>query len=105
MSENHSLDDLNKHIKIYIGIFVALLILTGVTVWVSYLDLSRMGAIAVAMAVALTKGTLVVGFFMHVFDEFKESKPVLFWTLVASVFMFAVLLIIPILNYYNRLGQ
>lgn len=105
MSDNHSLEDLNKHIRIYIGVFVALLILTGVTVWVSYLDLSPIAAVVVAMAVALTKGTLVVGFFMHIFDEFKESKPVLFWTLVASVFMFFVLLIIPLLNYYDRLGQ
>jgi caa(3)-type oxidase subunit IV len=51
-------------IKVYAAIFVALLVLTGVTVGVSLLELGAI-AIYVAMAVAIVKAALVIGYFMH----------------------------------------
>jgi cytochrome c oxidase subunit 4 len=47
-----------------LGVFAALLGLTGLTVIVAYQDLGRFAA-AVALAIAATKGTLVVLYFMH----------------------------------------
>jgi cytochrome c oxidase subunit 4 len=51
--------------KIYFGIFGALMVLTGLTVWVATFDLGRWNAI-VALSIAVVKATLVVLYFMHV---------------------------------------
>ena len=55
-------------IPVYIGVFVALLILTGLTYAVSFANLGP-GSLPVAMFVAALKGTLVVAFFMHLAFE------------------------------------
>ena len=46
------------------GIWGALMVLTGLTVWASTIDLGFMN-VAVALAIATTKASLVVLFFMH----------------------------------------
>jgi caa(3)-type oxidase subunit IV len=51
-------------IKTYMGVFGALMVLTVITVLVSYADLGP-AALPVAMAVALVKAGFVVGYFMH----------------------------------------
>lgn len=51
-------------VSTYLAIFAALVILTIVTVWVSYLDLGEI-SIYVAMFIAIIKASLVAGFFMH----------------------------------------
>jgi cytochrome c oxidase subunit IV len=51
--------------KIYFLIFGALMVLTGVTVWVANFDLGRWNAI-VALSIAVVKAMLVVLYFMHV---------------------------------------
>lgn len=51
--------------KIYFAIFGALLVMTGLTVWVATFDLGRWNAI-VALSIAVIKATLVVLYFMHV---------------------------------------
>ena len=50
---------------VYILVFVSLMVLTVVTVAVSYLHLPVTAAIAVALVVATVKGSLVAGYFMH----------------------------------------
>ena len=50
-------------ISVYVGTFLALLVLTAVTVGVTYFDLGRFN-IVIAMAVAVVKASLVVAFFM-----------------------------------------
>jgi len=55
-------------IPVYIGVFVALLILTGLTYAVSFANLGP-GSLPVAMLVAAMKGSLVVAFFMHLAFE------------------------------------
>lgn len=52
----------------YVKVFVALLVLTGVTVWTAKMDFGALN-IVVAMVVATIKATLVVLFFMHLWDE------------------------------------
>ena len=91
---SHSPEEIKKHIPVYIGVFVALAILTVVTVAVSYLHLPVLWAVVVALVIALFKGTLVAGFFMHLFKE----KPVILWILLLTVVFFFVLLIIPSLR-------
>lgn len=54
---------------IYIGVWVALMFLTGVTVWVAQFDFGSLNGV-VAMIVATIKASLVALFFMHLFwDE------------------------------------
>jgi cytochrome c oxidase subunit IV len=52
-------------LSIYFGVFTALLVLTGTTVAVAFVDLGPMNNV-VAMAIATLKATLVILFFMHV---------------------------------------
>ena len=78
-----------EHLRVYVMVFVALAVLTVVTVAISYLDLPTGLAITVAMIVATVKASLVGGYFMHLLSEEK----VIIWLLVLCaaflVFLFA----------------
>src|ERR1035438_10228431 len=52
-------------IGIYVAVFLALVVLTWVTTFVSTLDLGRLN-IFVALSIAIFKASLVLLFFMHV---------------------------------------
>jgi len=52
-------------VRIYLVIFVTLVVLTGVTTGVAFLDLGVMNVV-VMLLIAFTKATLVVLYFMHV---------------------------------------
>ena len=72
-------------IRTYLLVFGALMVLTAVTVWVAFLDLGTMNDL-VALAIAVTKATLVVLWFMHVASSTKLTKLVVlagfFWLLI-----------------------
>jgi cytochrome c oxidase subunit 4 len=68
MSNEHHITPL----RTYLIIAGSLLFLTGVTVWVSYIDLGSFNII-LAMAVATLKATLVVLFFMHLLWDDKKN--------------------------------
>jgi cytochrome c oxidase subunit 4 len=78
-----------EHLRVYVMVFVALAVLTVVTVALSYLQLPTALAITVAMVVATVKASLVAGYFMHLLSEEK----VILWLLVLCaaflVFLFA----------------
>ncbi len=92
--------DIAKHVKVYIVIFAVLMVLTLVTVGVSYLELSIMSAVIVAMFVASIKGSLVACYFMHLIDERK----IIYWVLALTVFFFIVLMAIPSLDVHSGEG-
>ena len=50
--------------SVYYTIFAALLVLTGITVGVAFINLGRLN-FPVAISIAIIKATLVVLFFMH----------------------------------------
>ena len=87
---NHA-EDIQKHVRTYMVVFAALAALTVVTVAISYMHLSTVPAIALAMAVAITKGSLVALFFMHLIDEQKA----IYWVLGLTAAFFVVLMFIP----------
>jgi cytochrome c oxidase subunit IV len=64
----------------YIGVFVALMVLTAATYWTALMDLGPLNT-PVAMAIAILKATLVVLIFMHV----KYSNKLVQTMVVASV--------------------
>ena len=75
------IEEIRKHVKLYIGVFVALMILTVLTVAVSYLQFVVPLAITVALIIAVTKGSLVASFFMHLISE---KRPI-YWVLLFTV--------------------
>lgn len=86
-------------IRNMIKVFVVLLILTVVTVAVSYLNVGVGMTIAIALFIAIIKGSLVAGYFMHLSDE----KKIIYWVLIMSVIFFVVLMALPTLQYINDL--
>lgn len=64
MSVQHEDQGHTHHTKAYVGVWLALLVLTAVTVYVSYFDFGEWN-IFVAMLVATIKATLVCLYFMH----------------------------------------
>jgi cytochrome c oxidase subunit 4 len=67
---SHSAEDVRAQVKTYITIFAALMVLTVVTVAVSYIHLpSITQRVGLALIVAGTKASLVAIFFMHLKGE------------------------------------
>ena len=91
----HDPADIDKHVRVYITVFVALMALTIITVAVSYLDLSTPMAIAVALFIAIIKGSLVACYFMHLISE----KKLIYAVLGITVFKFVALMILPVLTH------
>ena len=89
--------DIDRHVRIYITVFVALMVLTIVTVAVSYLDLPMPMAVTVALLVATVKGSLVACYFMHLISE----KKLIYAVLVVTVVFFAALLALPAVTHSN----
>ncbi len=100
MSDSHSID-LDKHVRTYILVFVSLMVLTLVTVAVSYLHLPVHKAIAVALVIASVKGSLVACYFMHLISE----KKLILWVMFLTVVFFVVLLLLPVFTVADRIGS
>ena len=90
----HSHEEINKHIKVYLMVFGALLVLTAATVGAWKIEsISGTAAIALALLIATVKASLVALFFMHL----NAEKKTIYWVLALTVVFFFVLLLVPIL--------
>jgi cytochrome c oxidase subunit IV len=87
----HSPEAVKKQIKSYVFVFVALAVLTVITVGVSYLHLPIGPAVALALVIASIKVSLVMSVFMHLFSERK----IIWYILLAAVATFPLLLLVP----------
>lgn len=96
--EELSVDVINQNIKKYVKVFIALMVLSGLTVFTHYLETSVAMGIAIAMVIASIKGTMVAGYFMHLFHEAR----LIYWVLVFTALFFVVILSLPVLTYLNR---
>ena len=92
-ADEHSMEDVRKHIRTYLIVGFALICGTVMTVWASliHFDSHEMN-IALALLIASTKGFLVAGFFMHLISEKKMIYSVLGFT----VFFFAALMFLTL---------
>ena len=97
----HASDDISKHIKTYFMIFGALMVLTIVTVGVSYLRLETHEAIIVALFIATIKGAMVALFFMHL----NHERKLIYWVLMLTVAFFAVLMLVPLSTNLDKIVQ
>jgi cytochrome c oxidase subunit 4 len=83
--------------RVYYTIFAILMVCTGLTVWIAFLDLGPLNPIA-ALGIAVFKATLVVLFFMHV----KYSTTLTWAVVLGSVFWFGILLALTMGDYLTR---
>ena len=81
--------DHSAEVRRYIGVFGALLVLTLVTVAVSYLEMPVLPTVLVAIAIASLKAGLVAAFFMHL----KGERAMIYWPLALTMFLFIGLLL------------
>ena len=83
--------------RVYYTIFAILMVCTGLTVWIAFLDLGPLNTIA-ALAIAVFKATLVVLFFMHV----RYSTRLTWAVVLGSVFWLGILLVLTLGDYLTR---
>lgn len=89
-------------LRLYGGIFVALILLTGLTVAIAFFDLGggrlhALNALA-AITIAVAKALLVVLYFMHV-----RYSSRLTWIFVgAGVFWFVIMIVLTLADYMSR---
>jgi cytochrome c oxidase subunit 4 len=95
----HASEDISKLVKTYLMVFGALMVLTCLTVGVSYLRLPTREAIVVALLIATVKGSLVALFFMHLIDERRLIYSVLVLTAVFFIFM----MFVPLATILDRI--
>jgi len=96
MTDDHAAD-IDRHVRIYITVFVALMVLTIITVAISRVHLAVPIAVTVALLVATIKGSLVACYFMHLISE----KKLIYAVLGLTVAFFIALLFLPILTVHN----
>ena len=89
--------DIDKHVRIYITVFAALLVLTIVTVAISRFHLPVHIAVTIALLVAIVKGSLVACYFMHLIAE----KKLIYAVLALTVVFFIALLALPVITVHD----
>lgn len=81
----------------YLGIFLALIAMTGITTGVAYIDLGAANTV-VALAIAVVKMLLVVLFFMHV----KYSSGLTRLVIAAGFFWLAIMVAMTLSDELTR---
>jgi len=75
----------------YLAVFLALMVLTAVTVWVAFIDMGAMNDV-VAMAIASLKASLVIIWFMHVKHSTRLTKITIWGSLLFLVLLIGFIL-------------
>ena len=83
--------------KVYLLIFLALMVLTAITVAVAFLHLGPFNDVA-ALTIAVSKATLVVLYFMHVRHSSRMTKI----SVLAGFLWLALLIGLTLSDYLTR---
>ena len=84
-------------VRLYIGIFLSLIVLTAITVAVAFVDLGIFSTF-VALAIAITKASLVILYFMHV----RYSSQLVHVFAGAGFIGLVILLVLLMSDYLSR---
>jgi len=84
-------------VRTYVIVFAALMLLAALTTGVAYIDLGVFNTV-VALAIAVTKATLVVLFFMHM--KYKPGLTRI--VLVAALFWLALMMSFTLADNFTR---
>lgn len=98
---DHAEHDIKKDVRIYMIVFGVLIIGTVLTVLASYIHIghpdSNVGNIILALVIAGAKGSLVAGYFMHLFSE----KTLIYTVLGFTVFFFIGMMFLTVYANYD----
>jgi len=84
--------------RTYIVVCVLLVVLTGLTVGVSFAPLAGIWHIVIGLIIAICKASLVLLFFMHVL-----VSPRLTWAVIAvACFWLVILFVLSLNDYFSR---
>jgi caa(3)-type oxidase subunit IV len=91
-------DHVRSHVPVYIGVFLALIIFSFITVALTGFHIPIVWlAVGLGLLVAIVKGSLVAIFFMHLSAEAKA----IYWTLALTGVLFLPLLFLPLFAELN----
>ena len=96
MTSDHAAD-IDRHVKVYITVFVTLMALTIITVVISRFHLPVPIAVTIALLVATIKGSLVACYFMHLISE----KKLIYAVLALTAIFFVALLALPVVTHHD----
>jgi len=85
-------------IKLYYAIWTALLLLTGITAGVAFIDLGPFNTV-VALVIATLKAVLVLLFFMHLKYASEKMTSVV---VISAIFWLLLLLALSLADYSTR---
>ena len=85
-------------IKVYLTIFMTLMVLTAVTIVVAYVNLGQWNKV-LALGIASFKATLVVLYFMHVKYASRMTRLIV----VSGFFFLMILLSLTMVDYGSRM--
>lgn len=92
---------MSEHIvqpRVYISIFLLLLVGTGLTVFAAFYDFPGPLNAVVALTIAVVKATCVILYFMHV-----RYSPRLIWLVIwSALFWLAIMFALTISDYWTR---
>ena len=83
--------------KVYFIVWGALLVLTAVTVGVSYVNMKNV-TVLTAMLIAATKSMLVLLYFMHI----RFEKPLYSVMILAAMLTYGIFVALTFVDYLNR---
>ena len=86
------------HPRVYITIFLALMLGTGLTVLAAFRDFPGPLNAVVALTIAVVKATLVILYFMHV----RYSSRLIWLIIAAALFWLAIMFALTISDYWTR---
>jgi caa(3)-type oxidase subunit IV len=92
--------EIKKHVKTYFMVGAALFVFTAITVAVNQVHLVIPLAITVALAIAITKGSMVASVFMHLSNERRW----IYGALLLTVIFFVVLMSVPLFTMLDTIG-
>lgn len=84
-------------VGVYLGVFAALMVLTVITVAAAWVDMGLLNT-PVALAIAGTKATIVVLFFMEV----RHAHPITKLVVVSGLLWMIILLVLTFNDYISR---
>ena len=92
---------MSEHIvplRIYVTIFLALLVGTALTVWAGFRDFPGQLNVIIALTIAVIKATLVVLYFMHV----RYSSRLIWVVFTSALFWLGILFALTLSDYWTR---
>ncbi len=98
MSVLHTMSEHIVPLRIYVTIFLALLVGTALTVWAGFRDFPGQLNVIIALTIAVIKATLVVLYFMHV----RYSSRLIWVVFTSALFWLVILFALTFSDYWTR---